>query len=254
MPSSSTVRTSESGTGRPTEPSLLRPGGLVDTSALVSVRPYPSRISTPGTRLSKACTTSSARGDAPETMWRRVDRSYSSSGSANSICSMDGTTAATCTLCLDEPEEVRGIEPPSQHGDTLLHRVHADRREKPVGMRQRQWDDGACNPRNVAGLVAGLARVPQVVVSDHHALGRAGRTAGEHQRGEVRVVARHDLAGLGLLQRREGDDAIDVVAGRQDLSHGARVARGCLHGGQNSGEVTTAVASALVRMCRRSSA
>jgi hypothetical protein len=41
-------------------------------------------------------------------------------------------------VLLDELQEVRGIEPPLQHGDTRLHRVQADRRhEKPVGMRQR---------------------------------------------------------------------------------------------------------------------
>ena len=102
-------------------------------------------------------------------------------------------------------------------------------------MRQGQRDDRARNPRDVAGLVTGLARLPQVVVRDHHALGRAGRATGEHQGREVRVVAGHDLAGFGLLERREGDDALGIVARRQYPSHGARIASGSLHGGEELG-------------------
>jgi hypothetical protein len=83
--------------------------------------------------------------------------------------------------------------------------------------------------------VAGLARLPEVFVRALHALGRAGGAAGEHECREVRIVAGHDLAGLGLLERREGDDALGVVTGRQNPSHGARISSGCLHGGQELG-------------------
>jgi hypothetical protein len=83
--------------------------------------------------------------------------------------------------------------------------------------------------------VTGLARLPEVFVRDLHALGSAGGAAREHQGGEVRIVAGHDLASLGLLERREGGDALGVVTGRQNPLHGARIASGCLHGGQALG-------------------
>ena len=83
----------------PTLPRRRRPGRLAVTTALLSVQPYPSWISHPGTRRSNSCSTSSGSGAAPLPSRRSELRSASSRRSASSIWIIAGTSAERCTRC-----------------------------------------------------------------------------------------------------------------------------------------------------------
>jgi hypothetical protein len=69
------MRTSQPGTGSPTEPMRRRPGRVLLMIAEDSVRPYPSRTSQLGILRSSSWITSAASGAAPDAKNRSDDRS-----------------------------------------------------------------------------------------------------------------------------------------------------------------------------------
>ncbi len=120
-------------------------------------------------------------------------------------------------VLVDQIEERGGVEPAQQDRDRTLRRVHrGDRHEHPVGVRQRQRHQRSIQAAGVGHLLDRLARVVQVGVREHHALGPAGRSPRVQQGGEIVIVTGDDRGGLRVVEVGQGDHAVALAAVRTD--------------------------------------
>ena len=129
------------------------------------------------------------------------------------------------TVLLGEREPRRRLEPPHQDGRGRLARMHADReQQQPVRVGQRERGQRPHDARHVAVVVAGLARAPQVLVREHHALRAAGRAAGVDERRQIVVGASDGRPRIGSRE------LVELRPERDHRLHARRVGRRLLDG------------------------